>query len=86
MLSISVVINLHTILLAGGYDAVWVFVLDPCTKDKETPLQRVESVWEKWKALDVSPLQASESHEKGLKSERVVGVPGLREAMLGVNA
>lgn len=68
---------------AGGYDAVWVLVLDPRTADntEDTPLHRVERVWAEWKDLDVSPLSATESFEKGLRRERVDSVPGLAEAL-----
>ncbi|KAL5524100.1 hypothetical protein ACEPAG_8273 [Sanghuangporus baumii] len=70
---------------AGGYDAVWVLVLDPRTGDvtEESPLNRVERVWASWKGLDVSPLSATESFEKGLRQERVGAVPGLAEALKG---
>ncbi|EJD03369.1 Phosphomevalonate kinase [Fomitiporia mediterranea MF3/22] len=70
---------------AGGYDAVWVLVFDPRTTDltdtENTPLHRVERVWADWKDLDVSPLSAAESFEKGLRRERVESVPGLAEAL-----
>lgn len=67
---------------AGGYDAVWVLVLDPPdsgTDDK--PLNRVEQVWASWKGLDVSPLSATESFDQGLRLERAEDVPGLQEIL-----
>ncbi|KAH8119586.1 Phosphomevalonate kinase [Phellopilus nigrolimitatus] len=72
---------------AGGYDAVWVLVLDPGASSnaanitEETPLRRVENVWAGWSALDVSPLSATESFARGLRRERVQDVPGLEEAL-----
>ncbi|KAI5117107.1 hypothetical protein M0805_008226 [Coniferiporia weirii] len=72
---------------AGGYDAVWVLVLDPSAREataadeQDTSLRRVERVWAGWTALDVSPLSAAESFEKGLRCERVEDVPGLAEAI-----
>ena len=72
---------------AGGYDAVWVLVLDPrtATDAEEMPLHRVERVWAGWKDLDVSPLSATESFEKGLRLERVSLVPGLADALKDVS-
>ncbi len=68
--------------LAGGYDAIWVLVLDPpqsaVTKDDERPLHHVENVWASWTKLDVSPLSASESFDKGFRLEKIDDVPGLR--------
>jgi len=67
---------------AGGYDAIWVLVLDPpqsaVTKDDEKPLHHVETVWASWTKLDVSPLSASESFDKGFRLEKIDDVPGLR--------
>ena len=66
--------------LAGGYDAIWVLVLDPPGgPDAEKPLHRVEQVWAHWKALDVSPLSATESFEKGIRLEKLEDIPGLKE-------
>ena len=60
-------------------------MLDPRTAEvaKDTPLNRVERVWAGWKDLDVSPLSATESFEKGLRQERVEAAPGLAEALKG---
>ena len=67
---------------AGGYDAVWVLVIDPPnTSEGELPLTRVESVWASWTKLDVSPLSAKESLEKGIRLERAEDVPGLKEIL-----
>ncbi|TDL24243.1 phosphomevalonate kinase [Rickenella mellea] len=67
---------------AGGYDAIWLLVLDPSVSSPEDrPLSRVERVWTSWKALDVSPLSATESLEKGLRLEQIDNVPGMRAAL-----
>ncbi|KLO19480.1 phosphomevalonate kinase [Schizopora paradoxa] len=67
---------------AGGYDAIWVLVLDPPqsaqTKEDERPLHHVENVWASWTKLDVSPLSATESFEKGFRLEKTDDIPGLR--------
>ncbi|EJD03368.1 Phosphomevalonate kinase [Fomitiporia mediterranea MF3/22] len=69
----------------GGYDAFWLLVFDPRTKDitdaANTPQSRVERVWAEWKDLDVSPLCATESSGEGLRRERVDSVPGLAEVL-----
>lgn len=44
-----------------------------------SPLQRVEKVWSKYTALDVSPLSSEESVAKGARVERLENIPGLRE-------
>jgi phosphomevalonate kinase len=67
---------------AGGYDAVWVLVVDPPnTPVGDLPLTRVENVWTSWTKLDVSPLSAAESLEKGIRLERLEDVTGLREVL-----
>ena len=79
---------------AGGYDAVWVLVLSPDSgsgnsevqEALDTPLHRVERVWMGWKGLNVSPLTAEESFEKGLRREQVENVPGLAEVLRGSSA
>jgi len=64
---------------AGGYDAIWLLVLDPETcPPEELPSARVERVWAAWKGLDVSPLSASESVAKGVRLEDVADVKGLK--------
>ena len=45
----------------------------------ELPSARVEGVWAEYKAMDVSPLSASESAAKGVRLEEVAGVTGLKE-------
>lgn len=71
----------HFIRLAGGYDAVWILVCDPvdCSPDQR-PVERIEHVWSNYKELDVSPLAAVESLAKGIRSEALDDVPGLKAA------
>lgn len=63
---------------AGGYDAIWVLVLEPenCAAEQQ-PSTRVEAVWSSWTKLSVSPLLASESQEKGVRVERLQDIPRL---------
>ncbi|KAI0779733.1 Phosphomevalonate kinase [Fomes fomentarius] len=67
---------------AGGYDAVWLLVLDPpnCARE-ELPSVRVERVWSTYKGLDVSPLLASESVAKGVRVEKLQEVRGLADSV-----
>ncbi|KAF9012325.1 phosphomevalonate kinase [Cyathus striatus] len=67
---------------AGGYDAIWLLVLNPisCAPD-QTPQQRIEYVWQNYKDLDVSPLSATESLAKGARVEHLDGIPGLKVAI-----
>ncbi|EPS94393.1 hypothetical protein FOMPIDRAFT_62407, partial [Fomitopsis schrenkii] len=65
---------------AGGYDAIWLLVLDPVIcPPHELPSSRIEGVWAEYKGMDVSPLSASESAAKGVRLEEVVGVKGLKD-------
>jgi phosphomevalonate kinase len=67
------------LLLAGGYDAIWILVFDPSgCPPEDLPSSRVESLWAGWKTLDVSPLSASESSAKGVRAEKLEDVPGLK--------
>ncbi|KAI0785604.1 ribosomal protein S5 domain 2-type protein [Abortiporus biennis] len=67
---------------AGGYDAIWLLVFDPedCPQT-DLPSTRVEGVWSTYKSLDVSPLLATESKDKGVRIESVDGVKGLKELL-----
>ncbi|KAK7687082.1 hypothetical protein QCA50_009582 [Cerrena zonata] len=67
---------------AGGYDAIWLLVFDPieCPQE-ELPSTRIQVVWQSWKGLDVSPLLASESKEKGARVEELNAIPGLKEVV-----
>ena len=53
--------NLHTdYILAGGYDAIALLVIDietPTDEAESTPIiARIERLWQRWTELDVSPL------------------------------
>ncbi|KIJ67899.1 hypothetical protein HYDPIDRAFT_25360 [Hydnomerulius pinastri MD-312] len=63
---------------AGGYDAIWLLVLDP-RGDMYEPLHAVERVWERFP--NVSPLLATESQDQGAKVEKLEEVPGLSAAV-----
>ncbi|KAI0728166.1 ribosomal protein S5 domain 2-type protein [Fomitopsis betulina] len=65
---------------AGGYDAIWLLVLDPVIcPAHELPSSRIEGVWAEYKGMDVSPLSASESAAKGVRLEDVASVKGLKD-------
>lgn len=72
----------NNILLAGGYDAIWVLVCDPesCDPD-QSPLERVEHTWDNYKELKVSPLSSKESKAKGIRLESVDDVPCLKNLL-----
>ncbi|KAK0212677.1 phosphomevalonate kinase [Desarmillaria ectypa] len=65
---------------AGGYDAVWLLVLDPVDPSPDQPPRvRVEHVWETYSS--VSPLSAVESLAKGTRVEVLEHIKGLKEAV-----
>ncbi|EIN11828.1 Phosphomevalonate kinase [Punctularia strigosozonata HHB-11173 SS5] len=68
---------------AGGYDAVWLLVLEPPQTADQLPFRRIERVWSTWKDLNVSPLSAIESKAKGIHLEDIDQVNGLRQAIHG---
>ncbi|EJD42763.1 phosphomevalonate kinase [Auricularia subglabra TFB-10046 SS5] len=61
---------------AGGYDAIWVLVLEP-PAEPQAPASRVEELWLKWKEVDVSPLLTGESVERGARVEKLDEIRGL---------
>ncbi|EIW83214.1 Phosphomevalonate kinase [Coniophora puteana RWD-64-598 SS2] len=69
---------------AGGYDAIWLLVLDPPAA-ADPPVARVERAWSEYEranaGVSVSPLLARESEEQGARVEALGGVPGLRDAV-----
>lgn len=69
-------------LIAGGYDAIWVLVCDPesCNPD-QSPLERVEHIWNNYKDSNVSPLSSKESLAKGIRLESVDDIPGLKNLL-----
>ncbi|OSD03893.1 Phosphomevalonate kinase [Trametes coccinea BRFM310] len=67
---------------AGGYDAIWLLVCDPAgCPPAELPASRVERVWSTYAPLDVAPLLAAESAERGVRVEVLEEVRGLQEAV-----
>ena len=69
-------------LTAGGYDAIWLLVFDPIDcPPTDLPSTRVEHTWARWTKLSVSPLLASESAAKGIQTEKLEDIPGLKEAV-----
>lgn len=66
---------------AGGYDAIYILVLAPPEAGTETPADRVEQVWRGWKKMDVSPLAAEESREKGARLEELNDIKGLKRVL-----
>ena len=68
-------------MLAGGYDAIWLLVCDPEDPSPEiAPYKRVQHVWTKYEELDVSPLLARESKLKGARVEKMEDIKGLEQA------
>ncbi|KAL0955914.1 hypothetical protein HGRIS_002105 [Hohenbuehelia grisea] len=67
---------------AGGYDAVWLLLCDPvdCSPDQR-PTERVERLWGEYSKLNVSPLSAIQSKERGTRIENLDEVPGLQAAL-----
>lgn len=59
---------------AGGFDAIFLLVID-----EPVVVRGVEKIWEGWTEMSVCPLLARQS-DGGLRSERLEGVEGLREA------
>ncbi|KZO95550.1 Phosphomevalonate kinase [Calocera viscosa TUFC12733] len=64
---------------AGGYDAIWLLVIERDATNG--PVTKVEGIWQAWTEMSVSPLSASESHERGARVEDIAAVPGLAQAV-----
>jgi len=62
---------------AGGFDAIWVLVIDLPSTPLPTPADQVEKVWVGWKETSVCPLSARAEKMGGLKIESVGSVKGL---------
>ena len=77
----------NNLSLAGGYDAIWLLVLEDPTPLAGTPnaIDEVEAIWSSWTALSVSPLSATESIAKGIRLERLQDVPGLEDVLSKTN-
>jgi len=54
---------------AGGFDAIWVLVLDPPNAPSPNPMSLVGDVWKGFRGTHVSPLLSSESSERGVRTE-----------------
>lgn len=68
---------------AGGYDAIWLLVIDLGHPAPRSPVSAVEQVWQDWKEMNVSPLTAQESDVRGMRVEEFDKVPGLLKAVRG---
>lgn len=69
---------------AGGYDAIWILVLDPSQdSSRSSAIDQVEKVWLDWNkdGTSVTPLLAEASNERGLRVETASEVKGLLEAI-----
>jgi len=66
---------------AGGYDAIWLFVLETQSSTDQSPIDSLQELWSTWTELSVSPLTAVESRGGGVRLEQLDVVPGL-EAVL----
>lgn len=68
--------------LAGGYDAIWLLLIDTESEGTSSPIvTAVEEIWGGWTEMNVSPLGASESRSGGARVEHAETVPGLMEAL-----
>ncbi|CAE6504039.1 unnamed protein product [Rhizoctonia solani] len=69
---------------AGGYDAIWLLVLQPQDKAlASSVMSSVEQLWQNWTGMSVSPLLATESLERGARKESIQDVPGLEATLKG---
>jgi len=72
--------SLMQIIIAGGYDALWLLVFDDGSKRQDLeagtrrPIDRVQQVWQNWTELSVCPLSAVESMEKGARLESIASL------------
>lgn len=68
--------------LAGGFDAIWLLVLDPVdSSTDEAPSARVDRTWANYTALKVTPLSAKESVDSGVRIEESSTIKGFVEAI-----
>lgn len=71
-------------VVAGGYDAIYVLVVDTpdsTPADGPSTAEQVRLLWSNWKALSVSPLQ-SRAEEGGLRYyDSVTQVRGLERSL-----
>ncbi|KAF8577737.1 phosphomevalonate kinase [Ramaria rubella] len=66
---------------AGGYDAIWLLLLESQRGIKTASVGLIEEVWSSWTELDVSPLSAVESREWGVRVESLEAIPGLHDVL-----
>lgn len=67
---------------AGGFDAIWVLVIDLPSTRSPTPAEQVESVWVGWKEMSVCPLSARAEKMGGLRIEKEGSVKGLEGVLV----
>ncbi|KAL7410718.1 phosphomevalonate kinase [Mrakia frigida] len=67
---------------AGGFDAIWVLVIDLPSTRSPTPAEQVESVWVGWKDMSVCPLSARAEKMGGLRIEKEGSVKGLEGVLV----
>jgi hypothetical protein len=66
---------------AGGFDAIWVLVVDLADSSIPSAINEVENVWLGWTEMSVSPLTAEASVDRGLRVEELEKVERLVEAI-----
>ncbi|KAG8834248.1 phosphomevalonate kinase [Serendipita sp. 399] len=55
---------------AGGYDAIWLLVIELDDDSVGSPIANVQQLWQSWQEMNVSPLLAEESLSSGLRLEQ----------------
>jgi hypothetical protein len=69
-------------ILAGGYDALWVLVVDVPGLSLPSPAQKIDLLWQSWDAMSLCPLNARAEPSGGLKIETVEEIAGLESLIL----
>lgn len=69
---------LHFMQTAGGYDAIWLLVIEI---EGAPSVSRVENIWRNWTELNVSPLSAVESQAQGVQIEELDNIRGLKDVL-----
>jgi hypothetical protein len=64
--------SLFVIPAAGGYDALWVLVIDVPGLPNPAPAQKIDALWQSWTAMSVCPLSARAEPSGGLRVEDIV--------------
>lgn len=80
-MNLSIMPNFNFIYLAGGYDAIWLLVLEGQSGDGKSPSDLVQDTWSSWTELSVSPLSAVESRGGGVRLEELAAVSGLQDIL-----